>query len=226
MKKALMRPDQLLVTTQGIRAGKTHTNRQGSCRMIVKKGFNEPENSIWLDVFTGIGEVRPAETASINISFADGKQWNGDFSKLQKRLCPPATIKNPLCTTTRHDQLKARLLEIAEQLLTDYENDIESGISDGTYEEAENIDTRKFIAEAKEVIEQSKNEVIEVLVFVEGGMIQGASATNSMEFTVFDKDNYNAGEDQQKFIDIFGTPDQWDKLIKDRTEAQDITPIF
>lgn len=216
-KNASMRKDQLLVTTQGIRGGKTHTNRQGNCRIIAKKGYNEPENYIWIDV--------PKEEALINITFADGHQWNGHFNDLQKKLCPPATIPNPLTTKTKHDQLRTRLLEISDQLLSDYENDIESGIEDGTYEEKENIETRAFIAEAKEVIEQSKNEVIEVLVFVEGGAIQGASATHSLEFTLFDIDNYKAG-DQKEFVEIFGTPEQWNQLIKTRTEAQDITPVF
>lgn len=87
MKNASMRPDQMLVTTQGVKGGKTHTNKQGNCRIIVKKGFNEPENSIWVDVFTGIGNTyRPAETATINISFADGKQWNGTFEELKRKL--------------------------------------------------------------------------------------------------------------------------------------------
>lgn len=219
-KNASMRKDQLLVTTQGIRGGKTHTNRQGNCRVIAKKGYNEPEDYIWIDV--------PKEKALLNVTFASGQQWNGHFADMEKLLCPAITkpTNNPLANKTKHDQLRARLLEITEQLLTDYENDIESGIEDGTYEEAENVDTRAFIAEAKDVIERSKNDLIEVLVFVEGGAIQGASATHSMEFTLFDKDNYNAGEDQQQFVEIFGTPAQWNNLIKERTERQDITPIF
>jgi hypothetical protein len=84
---ASKRPDQLLVTTQGIRGGKSHTNKQGNCRIIVKKGYNEPENSIWVDVYNGSGlTYQPAETAMINISFADGTQWNGNFEQLKTKL--------------------------------------------------------------------------------------------------------------------------------------------
>lgn len=46
-----MRPDLLLVTTQGVRGGKHHSNLQGQCKIKITKGFNEPENSITVDVF-------------------------------------------------------------------------------------------------------------------------------------------------------------------------------
>lgn len=220
---ASKRPDQLLVTTQGVRGGKLHTNQQGQVSVRVNKGYSFPEDSITVDVFKGLGHTyERAETANINISFADGTQWNGNFAALQNKLFKPAPVKNPLCT--RHAELKAKLLEITEKLLTDYENDIESGIEESIYEETENIETRQFIAEAKEVLNDFKNDVIEVLVFVEGGNIQGASATHPLEFTVFDKDNFDS--DSERFTEIFGTPEQWNKLIKDRTEANDITPVF
>jgi hypothetical protein len=87
MNQASMRPDQMLVTVQGVRGGKTHTNKQGSCRIIVKKGFNEPENYIWVDVFSGRGaEYKAAANATISISFKDGTEWNGSFEDLQKKL--------------------------------------------------------------------------------------------------------------------------------------------
>lgn len=84
---ASMRPDLLLVTTQCIKGGKTHTNRQRNCRMSVSKGFNEPTNSIWLDVYTGIGNTySQAENALINVSFSDGQEWNGTFAELREKL--------------------------------------------------------------------------------------------------------------------------------------------
>lgn len=87
--KASMRPDLLLVTTQGVKGGRPHTNMQGSCRIKVQKGFNEPENSIWVDVFEGVGHTyNRAETAKINISFADGKEWNGTFDELKAIIKP------------------------------------------------------------------------------------------------------------------------------------------
>lgn len=91
---ASMRPDHLLVTTQGIRGGKYHSNIQGNCRIKVTKGFNEPENSIWVDVFEGSGHTyQQADTAKINISFADGKQWDGTFEQLKKLMFKSLKLK-------------------------------------------------------------------------------------------------------------------------------------
>lgn len=81
---ASMRPDSMLVTVQGVRGGKTHTNRQGSCRIVTTKGYNEPTNTIWVDVFKGSGKnYEPAENASINITFKSGKEFNGTFEQLE-----------------------------------------------------------------------------------------------------------------------------------------------
>lgn len=86
-KEALKRPDQLLVITQGTRGGKQHSNLQGQIKAVVKKGYNEPENSITIDVFTGTAEnYKPAETALINISFSDQTEWNGNFEQLRHGL--------------------------------------------------------------------------------------------------------------------------------------------
>jgi len=84
---ASMRPDQLLVITQGVRGGKHHSNLQGQCKLKVTKGFNEPESSITVDVYEGLGyNYKPSETAKVNISFSDGTEWNGTFEQLQKSL--------------------------------------------------------------------------------------------------------------------------------------------
>lgn len=82
-----MRPDQLLVITQGVRGGKHHSNLQGQVKAVVKKGYNESENSITIDVFKGSGHTyEPTETAKINISFADSKEWNGNFENLKDKI--------------------------------------------------------------------------------------------------------------------------------------------
>ena len=81
------RKDELLVITQGVRGGKMHSNLQGQARLKVTKGFNEPENSITIDVFEGLGHsYNRADTAKINIQFSDGTEWNGNFDKLKKAL--------------------------------------------------------------------------------------------------------------------------------------------
>lgn len=93
-----MRPDILLVATQGVRGGKIHSNIQGNCRIKVTKGYNEPANTIWVDVFEGAGHTyKQAEKAKINVSFADGKQWDGNFDSLKDKLMgkelPKLTLK-------------------------------------------------------------------------------------------------------------------------------------
>jgi hypothetical protein len=130
---------------------------------------------------------------------------------------------------SKSEVLKNRLIEIAKQLLTDYEEDIESGIEDGTYKAAENVEVRAFIKDATEVIADFEKETIEVLVYVSGGQIQGASATLPLSFKVFDKDNFDGcetAEQKKEFIETFGTPDEWDSMIKDRTEKKELISVF
>ncbi len=84
---ASMRPDLLLVTTRGVKGGKLHSNPQGCAKLKVLKGYNEPENSISIDVFKGSGfSYAPRETALINITFSNGGEWYGTFDELQKAL--------------------------------------------------------------------------------------------------------------------------------------------
>lgn len=81
---ASMRPDLMLVTTQGIQGKKSHTNRQGNCRIVTQKGFNEPTNSILVDVYKGSGRnYEQCENAMINITFKSGKEFNGTFEQLE-----------------------------------------------------------------------------------------------------------------------------------------------
>jgi hypothetical protein len=82
-----MRTDQLLVTTQGVRGGKQHTNKQGRVRASALKGFNEPENSIEIDAFSGYaGNYQPREEVLLCIKFRDGKEFNGTFADLHSKL--------------------------------------------------------------------------------------------------------------------------------------------
>jgi len=127
---------------------------------------------------------------------------------------------------TQNEQLKAKLIALAQELLNRYETDIESGIEDGTYEAEENIETRQFIAEGKQTIEQFNQQENQVLIFVEGGIVQGASATQKINVTVFDKDNFEAAANQDYFIEQYGHPNTWDAMIKSRTEAEEITPVY
>ncbi len=48
-----------------------------------QKGFNEPANSIDID---GLGSGVLRETALINVTFADGTIWSGNFETLKIKL--------------------------------------------------------------------------------------------------------------------------------------------
>lgn len=60
----------------------------------------------------------------------------------------------PNVKQTKSELLKSSVLEIARKLLQDKENDIESGIEEGIYSAKDNIETRKFIADAKAVLSE------------------------------------------------------------------------
>lgn len=70
---------------------------------------------------------------------------------------------------------------------------------------------------------------IEVLVFVAGGNVQQAFASQKVNITVYDLDNFENGmdEEQQKsFIDTYGHPDTWEEMIKQKTQAGEIVSIY
>lgn len=122
---------------------------------------------------------------------------------------------------TKAESLKNRVLEIARQLLNNYEEDIESGIEDGTYEANDNIETRKLIAEAKVIFDEFEQHQPAIYICVKGGNIQGASANCEIDFNKYDVDNYEAGKDLDE-----QTPDEWDEQIKALTESNEIKPVY
>lgn len=132
----------------------------------------------------------------------------------------------PINPPTKAQQLKQYVIALALDLLTDQEQEIESGIEEGLYDREENKETLQRIEEQRKQIKEYENYQPAVFVFVEGGLIQGASGTENISFNLFDKDNYNAGDDQQGFIDNFGTPEEWEKMIEDKTAQNEIGGIF
>lgn len=119
---------------------------------------------------------------------------------------------------TNFSKLKDELAERFSTLINDFETDIESGIKEGIYSEEDNVENRKFIKETKEMLEQFIKYHPAVYIYVEGGMVQGASVSeNDFDLQIFDKDNYDAAPDE---YDI--TPDEWDNMIKEKTENGDV----
>lgn len=127
-------------------------------------------------------------------------------------------------TKTNSDTLKERVLEIARELLRIFEEDIESGIEDGTYNEKENKDNRSFIAEAHEKFDAFEKDQPAVYVYSEGGKVQGASANCEMDFEIFDADDYEAEENEE--LNDQQTPEEWDLMITGLTAAKEIKPIY
>lgn len=122
---------------------------------------------------------------------------------------------------TKYENLKFRLTEIYNTLLEAFENDIESGIDDGIYNEADNKDNRALIKEAKHVIEAFSNYTPAIYFTVEGHQIQGFSATEGISINKFDDYDYkNAPEEQEM------TPEAWEQMIKEQTNNLEIRWIF
>lgn len=124
---------------------------------------------------------------------------------------------------TTQQQLKTEALKCANELLDAYETDIETGIDDGTYSAKDNKETRKFIAQCKDIFKKLESYTPAVYVYVEGGNIQGASGTEQIEFFLFDKDNFDAADEQER--NLMGTPDEWDIMIKEKEAKKLIQTI-
>lgn len=81
------RPDLLQVTSRGTRGGQAKTEIKGDCLITVTKGFNEPENYIYIDAYTGSGSTyTPRQTALLNIKLSNGVIWTGTFEQLSEKL--------------------------------------------------------------------------------------------------------------------------------------------
>lgn len=127
----------------------------------------------------------------------------------------------PNVKQTKSELLKSSVLEIARKLLQDKENDIESGIEEGIYSAKDNIETRKFIADAKAVLSEFEKHQPAIYVMLEGGNIQGASATCDIDFNLYDKDNYKAGDLPHDL-----TPEEWNEQIEALTASNNITGVY
>lgn len=131
---------------------------------------------------------------------------------------------------TKNDDLKKEIIDILNSLLDSYETDINSGVEDGTYEKKENTENLKWIDYCKDKIIKYTSSKPAVYVLVKGGLIQGASANQSIDFTVMDADNYDGDgiteEEQAQFKETHGTPNEWDEKITKLTEAKELKPVY
>lgn len=126
--------------------------------------------------------------------------------------------------TTIQDELKKHVLEIARSFVQSFEEDIESGIEEGTYKESENVETRKQIRDAYALFDAFEASKPDVYVLVEGGKIQGVSATCSVGFEAYDPYDYTHGSEEER--EYVGTPEEWEEMIKEKTDKNEIKGVF
>lgn len=125
---------------------------------------------------------------------------------------------------TKLDELKAKVIAIARERLEEQREEINSGIEEGIYEEADNVETLAQIEENLKLVDAFEAEKADVYIFVEGGNIQGASANCNAAIEIYDKDNYNeATSDERKEM---GDPDEWNDWIKKETVKGNLIPIY
>lgn len=114
-------------------------------------------------------------------------------------------------------ELYQQLIGFAEAEL----QNIESGIEEGIYEDDKSNQDRML------VLENIINTIPihpEVYVFVQGGLIQGASANMSIDFNVFDKDNYDDSDFDHE-NEEWSLKD-WNQMIKEGTKNGTLISIY
>lgn len=125
---------------------------------------------------------------------------------------------------TNAETLKANIISLLEEMLNEKEMDITSGVEEGIYDAEENKDTLAGIDLSRKMIEEFKFYQPKIYLYIEGGNLQGVSATETMHTEIYDKDNFEqSGEEEAAEM---GTPDEWEAQIKALTDSQEITGIY
>lgn len=125
---------------------------------------------------------------------------------------------------TNAQTLKTKIIFLLEQLLTDQEDEITSGIEEGLYKASENVETLQDIEDGKKLLEEFKNYKPEIYLYITGGNLQGISATENMTTEIYDNDNFDASDEEQQAE--MGTPEEWDEQIKNLTDKNEIIGIY
>lgn len=134
--------------------------------------------------------------------------------------------------TTKRDELQKELLIALRDLIQEKREDIESGMGDGTYddepdegkEDGHNTLLLEHLDELDAAIDEFENEQPTIYIMVEGGNVQGASANCSINVDIFDVDNYKAIDADDK--EMYETPEERDEMIKAKTAAGTIKPVY
>ena len=126
---------------------------------------------------------------------------------------------------TKATKLRSKVIKLFHVFLNTYAEDIESGIEEGIYKASENVESRALIAEARETIAEFEAYAPAVYVRVQGGLVQGASATEVIAFNILDADKSDLADDNE----VSEKDDEikaWDAMIEEGTKNGDIIGVF
>lgn len=136
----------------------------------------------------------------------DFEQWQENEPQVQIKTDTEAP--GTIC-----EQKKARFFELFEIFYQAFDNDINSGLEDGTYEEKDNVENLALIDEAETLLEEMKEYTPEIYLYIEGGNLQGISGTEGIAVEKFDKDDYDQSWQEDGTNNYDYTPEQWDEMI-------------
>lgn len=105
---------------------------------------------------------------------------------------------------------KEKIIFLLRELLNDRQQS--AGKDDGELQ---------FIEEANILVDDYEKYSPEILCFVDGGNLQGISATEPMAVEVYDLDNYKGGDSE-----FMKTPEEWNELINTRTANNEIVGVY
>lgn len=129
---------------------------------------------------------------------------------------------------TNKDHQRIRFVETAVQLAQSRIDQLKE--NKGTYpdeivrNEDELKELQKFIEDAQKMLKYRPS----VYILVEGGLVQGASADATAAIQVYDVDGAKEGtvEGVKEYIEENGTPEEWDKFIRDGEEKGELINIY
>jgi hypothetical protein len=122
---------------------------------------------------------------------------------------------------TKAEKLKAKIIAMLREYMDNDEEEKSSGVEEGIYDKEENDEYLAIIEQNKLLVDEFEQYHPSIYIYIEGGALQGASATEAMWFNLFDKDNYSKSEPGEYFC----TPDEWEKDIETKTQDGTIVGI-
>ena len=137
-------------------------------------------------------------------------------------------VKVLIMKFTNKDHQRIRFVETAVQLAQSRIDQLKENKSTYPDEIVRNEDEIKELQEFIEDAQKMLKYRPSVYVLVEGGLVRGASSDSLAAIQVYDADCANTGnqEDDQEWIDQNGTPEEWDKFIRDGEEKGELINIY